>query len=64
VGKQLPLGGQAWRDNWEYVIPIMALPPDVRRVVYTTKLIEAWNRQLRKATKTRLISPTRKPARS
>jgi len=28
--------GQAWRESWEYVIPFMALPADLRRIVYTT----------------------------
>jgi putative transposase len=35
-GQQLPPVVKAWRDNWEYVIPFMAFPPDVRRVIYTT----------------------------
>ena len=35
-GQQLPPVVKAWRENWEYVIPFMAFPPDVRRVVYTT----------------------------
>src|SRR5436305_12708154 len=52
-GQQLPPVVKAWRDNWEYVIPFMAFPPDVRRVVYTTNPIEALNRQLRKAIKTK-----------
>ncbi|MBV9167405.1 MAG: transposase, partial [Solirubrobacterales bacterium] len=42
-GKQLPPVVKAWRDSWEYVIPFMAFPPDVRRVVYTTNPIEALN---------------------
>jgi len=34
--EQLPIIGQAWRASWEYVIPFMAFPDEVRRVVYTT----------------------------
>jgi putative transposase len=52
-GQQLPVIGQAWRDAWEYVIPFMAYEPEVRRVIYTTNAIEALNRQLRKAIKTK-----------
>jgi transposase-like protein len=52
-GKQLRPVVKAWRDSWEYVIPFMAFPPDARRVVYTTNPIEALNRQLRKAIKTK-----------
>ncbi len=40
--------GKTWRDTWEYVIPFLAFPPQVRRVVYTTNMIEALHRQIRK----------------
>jgi putative transposase len=44
---------QAWLNAWEYVVPFLAFPPEVRRVIYTTNAIEALNRQLRKAIKTK-----------
>ena len=62
-GKQLPVIGQAWRDAWEHVIPFMAFEPEVRRVIYTTNAIEALNRQLRKAVKTKGHFPTEDAAR-
>jgi putative transposase len=62
-GKQLPPVVKAWRDSWEYVIPFLAFPPDVRRVVYTTNPIEALNRQLRKAIKTKGHFPNEEAAR-
>jgi putative transposase len=52
-GQKYPMIGQAWRARWEYVIPFMALPTDLRRIVYTTNAIEGLNRQVRKAIKTR-----------
>ena len=61
-GKQLPPVVNAWRDSWEYVIPFMAFPPDVRRVIYTTNPIEALNRQLRKAIKTKGHLPNEEAA--
>jgi putative transposase len=61
-GRQLPPVVRAWRENWEYVIPFMAFPPDVRRVVYTTNPIEALNRQLRKAIKTKGHFPNQEAA--
>ncbi|MGZ6575053.1 MAG: IS256 family transposase [Solirubrobacteraceae bacterium] len=61
-GAQLPPVVKAWRENWEYVIPFMAFPPDVRRVVYTTNPIEALNRQLRKAIKTKGDFPNEEAA--
>jgi putative transposase len=62
-GAQLPVIGQAWRDAWEHVTPFMAFPDEVRRVVYTTNAIEALNRQLRKALKTKGSFPSEDAAR-
>jgi putative transposase len=57
-GGRLPVITQAWRDSWDYVIPFLAFEPEVRRVIYTTNAIEALNRQLRKAVKTKGHFPT------
>ena len=54
---------QAWLDSWEYVTPFLAFPPEVRRVIYTTNAIEALNRQLRKAVKTKGHFPSEDAAR-
>jgi putative transposase len=62
-GRQLPVITKAWRESWEHVIPFMAFPPEVRRVVYTTNAIEALNRQLRKAIKTKGHFPNEDAAR-
>jgi transposase-like protein len=52
-GQKYPMIAQAWRIHWEHVIPFMALPADLRRIVYTTNAIEGLNRHVRKAIKTR-----------
>jgi putative transposase len=52
-GDRYPMIGQAWRTRWEHIIPFLALPEDLRRIVYTTNTIEAMHRQIRKAIKTR-----------
>jgi putative transposase len=57
-GDQIPVIGQAWRSAWEYVTPFLAFEPEVRRVIYTTNAIEALNRQLRKAVKTKGSFPS------
>jgi putative transposase len=62
-GQQLPVIGQAWRAAWEHVTPFMAFTPEVRRVIYTTNAIEALNRQLRKAVKTKGHFPSEDAAR-
>jgi len=54
-----PWGGKyqtiaaSWRRAWEHVIPFFAFPPEVRRVIYTTNVIESLHSQLRKIIKTR-----------
>jgi putative transposase len=35
-GERYPMIGKTWRETWEYVIPFLAFPAEVRRVVYTT----------------------------
>jgi len=52
-GERYPMIAEQWRTRWEHIIPFMALPADLRRVVYTTNAIEGLNRQVRKAIKTR-----------
>lgn len=54
---------QAWLNAWEYVTPFLAFPPELRRVIYTTNAIEALNRQLRKAIKTKGHFPNEEAAR-
>ena len=60
---RFPVITQAWLNAWEYVTPFLAFPPEVRRVVYTTNAIEALNRQLRKAIKTKGHFPNEEAAR-
>src|SRR6266516_944637 len=62
-GQRFPVITQAWLDAWEYVTPFLAFPPEVRRVIYTTNAIEALNRQLRKAIKTKGHFPNEEAAR-
>jgi transposase-like protein len=62
-GQRFPVIPQAWRAAWEQVIPFLAFPGEVRRVIYTTNAIEALNRQLRKAIKTKGHFPNEDAAR-
>jgi putative transposase len=62
-GTRFPPITKAWQDAWEYVTPFLAFPAEVRRVIYTTNAIEALNRQLRKAIKTKGSFPSEDAAR-
>jgi putative transposase len=48
-----PMIADSWRARWQYIVPFLALPVDLRRAVYTTNSIENLNRQIRKSIKTR-----------
>jgi len=47
-----------WRSHWAEFTPFLAFPPEVRRVIYTTNLIESMNARLRKVTRNRGQFPT------
>ena len=51
-----------WRSHWAEFTPFLAIPPDVRRVIYTTNLIESINARLRKVTRNRGQFPTEQAA--
>jgi transposase-like protein len=47
-----------WQRQWEQVIPFLAYPPAVRKIIYTTNAIESMHMQLRKIVKNRGHFPT------
>lgn len=57
-GARYPGIGRMWRSAWERVIPFLAFPPEIRKVIYTTNAIESLNYQLRKVIKNRGHFPT------
>jgi putative transposase len=51
-----------WERNWERVIPFLAFPIPMRKVIYTTNAIESLNMSLRKIIKTRGSFPSEQAA--
>jgi putative transposase len=51
-----------WRAHWEQFTPFLAFPPEVRKVIYTTNLIESMNARLRKVTRNRGQFPSEQAA--
>jgi putative transposase len=51
--EQLPTISKSWRLNWERLMPFMSYPAEIRRVIYTTNVIESVNSSLRKVLKNR-----------
>ena len=57
-GRDNPAVIRRWRDAWERVIPFFDFAPEVRKVIYTTNMIESVNARLRKSTRNRGHFPT------
>lgn len=51
-GEHHPAIVALWRSSWERFTPFLADPAVIRKIVYTTNLLESVNYQLRKASKT------------
>lgn len=47
-----------WENNWEDVSSFFQFSGDIRRIMYTTNIIEGLNRQYRKVTKTKSVFPS------
>jgi len=52
-----PNAVKSWEDNWDNLSTFFAFPDNIRRIIYTTNVIESLNSQFRKVTKTKLIFP-------
>lgn len=52
-GDKYPAIVKLWRNAWEQFTPFLRFPPEIRKIVYTTNLVESVNYQLRKVSKNR-----------
>lgn len=50
-----PTGVKTWYDNWEVICPFFQFSDSVRKIMYTTNIIENLNRQYRKVTKGKAV---------
>ena len=57
-GKKYPYAISSWEKNWEDVSSFFQFSDDIRRIMYTTNIIEGLNRQYRKVTKTKSVFPS------
>ena len=49
--KTYPSCVKSWDENWDILSTFFAYPAEIRRIIYTTNIIEGLNRQFRKITK-------------
>ncbi|MED2011220.1 IS256 family transposase, partial [Brevibacillus borstelensis] len=57
-GSRYPLMVRSWRNNWDEIATFFKYPPEIRKLIYTTNVIESYHRQLRKVTKGKAMFPT------
>jgi transposase-like protein len=53
-----PYAIKSWEDNWEELTVFFDFPFEIRKIIYTTNLIENLNGKIRKYTKNKLSFPT------
>lgn len=56
-GKDYPSAVKSWEENWDILATFFAYPQEIRKIIYTTNIIEGLHRQFRKVTKTKSIFP-------
>ncbi len=62
-GQKYPLIVNSWQNNWAELSTFFKYPPEIRKIIYTTNIIENLNGKIRKYTKSKLSFPTDDAAR-
>lgn len=57
-GSNYGMGIDSWYNNWNNLDTLFKFSPQIRKLIYTTNVLEGFNRQVRKFTKVRTIFPT------
>jgi len=57
-GDKYPASVQSWEQNWDKLTAFLAYPQEIRKLIYTTNIIESFNASLRKHTKNKKMFPT------
>ena len=56
-GRAYPYICTSWKNNWDNLVPFLQYPMEVRKLIYTTNMIENLNRNVRKFTKNKTMFP-------
>lgn len=54
-GKKYPMMVKSWFTNWDRLSNYFKYPKEIRKIMYTTNIIESFNSQLRKITKSKRV---------
>lgn len=56
-GKKYAYAVRSWENNWDELTAYFAYPLEIRKMIYTTNVIESMNSTIRKYTKTKTVFP-------
>ncbi|SFG44978.1 Transposase (or an inactivated derivative) [Desulfotomaculum arcticum] len=56
--RKYPIITRSWEKNWLELTTYFSYPYELRKIIYTTNIIEGYHRQLRKVTKTKTAYPS------
>lgn len=56
-GSKYSYAVKSWKDNWENLTSYFDYPLEIRRIIYTTNIIESLNNCIRKYTRTKSVYP-------
>jgi transposase-like protein len=62
-GKKYAMAVRAWETSWTDLTTMFDFPCDIRRLIYTTNVVESYHSQLRRVLKTKSSFPTEEAAR-
>jgi len=56
-GDKYHLAVKSWENNWENLTAFLEYPAEIRKLIYTTNIIESFNASLRKYTRNKKVFP-------
>tara|TARA_B100000609_G_scaffold196847_1_gene192929 strand:- start:13701 stop:14948 length:1248 start_codon:yes stop_codon:yes gene_type:complete len=57
-GEKYPVVVNSWKNNWSTLSNYFKYSQSIRKIIYTTNIVENLHRQMRKVTKNRAVFPT------
>lgn len=61
-GDKYHLAVVSWERNWDSLMAFIQFPQEIRKLIYTTNIIESFNASLRKYTRNKKVFPTDRAA--
>lgn len=62
-GSKYAMAVRSWESNWDALMTMFEFPQVIRRLIYTTNMVESYHSQLRRVLKTKPFFPTDEAAR-